>query len=477
MAAPSRSTQVSSSESSPALPAGDTSKTVGVAALISPLYLPQSVERNYRFELIATTFFSLALAMVEGGAMGVVVKNAFADVVSERPLNYAVGIIASAPEFANLTSFLWAAWMHGKPKVRLVNALQIAVLILLAVMAVMPRSATGLWLVITCMVLARVCLSGVITLRSTVWRANYQRFYRARVTGRLASIQSLIIAGAGLSLGALMDFSTNSFRVALPIAVAAGLVGVYAYSRIRVRHERTLLRLERAEPEHQQPSINPLSLIATLRADPNYAWFMLWMFILGTGNLMLTAPLVITLREQFKLGYLSGIVAIQTIPYLIMLPVIPLWARLLDRVHIVRFRSIHSWAFVLAQACVFLAATFHVLPLMYAASVFLGIGFAGGTLAWNLGHLDFATPQRASQYMGVHVTLNGVRGLLAPILAVTVYEALDTARGGSWVFGISVVLCVTGALGFAHLARRLKRQGLHHPRETHPPVVKDDATT
>ncbi len=433
---------------------------------VRSLHLPQTVRRNYRFELTATMFFSLALAMVEGGAMGVIVKNAFTGVVPERNLNYAVGIITAAPEFANMTSFLWAAWTHGKPKVRVVNALQLGVLIMLVAMAFMPRSASGLWALIACMILARVCLSGVVTLRSTVWRANYMRSYRASVTGRLASIQSVIVATTGLALGALMDFSNQSFRVALPIAAAAGLAGVLAYSRLRVRHERTMLRLERIDSLSRPPSLNPMALFGTLRRDHNYAWFMLWMFILGSGNLMLTAPLVITLREQFGLEYLRGIVVIQSIPYLVMLPVIPLWARYLDRVHIVRFRSVHSWAFVLAQVCVCLAALLHALPLIYVGAVFLGIGYAGGTLAWNLGHLDFAPAARASEYMGVHVTLNGVRGLIAPIVAVAAYEALGVHNAGSWVFGISVVLCIIGALGFSHLRRRIGRDGPR--RETDP---------
>ncbi|MGE3107374.1 MAG: MFS transporter [Phycisphaerales bacterium] len=436
---------------------------VGVPALTQPLFMPQSARKNYRCELTATSLFSFALAMVEGGAMGVIVKNAFAGVLSgasgERMLNYAVGIITAAPEFANMTSFLWAAWTHGKRKVRIVNSLQLGVLVMLGMMAAAPRSALGLWMLVACLIAARVCLSGVVTLRSTVWRANYDRSIRARVTGRLASIQALIVSGAGLSLGALMEYSGDSFRIALPIAAAAGLLGALAYSRVRVRHERTLLRLERAEPAHQQPSMNPLSVVATLRADRRFAWFMLWMFILGLGNLMLTAPLVITLREQFHVSYLGGIVVIQTLPYLVMLPIIPLWARYLDRVHIVRFRSIHSWAFVIAQGCIFLAALLHVLPLAYIGAAFLGVGFAGGTLAWNLGHLDFAPPQRASQYMGVHVTLNGVRGLVAPLVAVSAYEALDSnqpGQGGAWVFGISVVLCTIGAIGFADLRRRLR---------------------
>jgi hypothetical protein len=146
---------------------------------------------------------------------------------------------------------------------------------------------------------------------------------------------------------------------------------------------------------------------------------------------------------------------------------IPLWARLLARTHVVRFRSIHSWVFVAGQALVVagvLTRTFWVLPLAMGVQ---GLGFAGGTLAWNLGHLDFAPQRKATEYMSVHVTLNGLRGIAAPFLAMTIYQGLEHARPGAgvWVFVLSVLLCVLGALGFGSLARAMGEAARRAPRE------------
>jgi len=396
--------------------------------------------------------------------MGVVVKNAFAGIGAggegERRLNYVVGIITAAPDCANLTSFLWAAWSHGKRKVRFVNTLQFMVLVLVGLVAAVPRTADGLLMIAGCMVGARICISGIVTLRATAWRANYPTRDRARVTGKLAILQSTIMAATGLTIGSLMDWSVESFRVLYPCAAVLGLVGVVSYSNIRVRRERLILRAEQDGEHHHRPSINPVSIIGTLRADRDYAWYMLSMFIFGAGNLMFPPILVITLREQFHLGYLGGILIIQSVPYVVMPMFIPVWARLLDRVHVVKFRTIHSWVFVAAQGMILIAAASNMLPLMYVASVLLGVSYAGGTLAWNLGHLDFAPPHQASQYMGVHVTLNGVRGLLAPLTAITLYEYLGTQgisgqSASAGVFAVSVVLCIIGAIGFILLNRSM----------------------
>jgi hypothetical protein len=327
---------------------------------------------------------------------------------------------------------------------------------MVAVIALVPRNLPGLIALAICVVAARAFVSGIITLRAAVWRANYPRTHRARVTGNLGRLQAIVLALAGLGIGAAMNPWPQAFRVIFPAAAAASLIGIAAYRRIRVRRLKRLIRSERAGHGGRRPSINPVSIYRTLAADHNYAWFMLWMFIFGAGNLMLTAPLIITLRERFGLQYLGGIVITQSIPYLVLPFATPMWARLLDRVHVVRFRAVHSWAYVASQSLILVAAMTHRLWLVYLGTVFQGIALSGGSIAWNLGHLDFAPAHQASNYMGVHVTLNGVRGLLAPVVAVTLYEFLERNNlkglGGEWVFAVSVLLCIIGGLGFVGMS-------------------------
>jgi MFS family permease len=160
-----------------------------------------------------------------------------------------------------------------------------------------------------------------------------------------------------------------------------------------------------------------------------------------------------------------------------MMPfMIPLWARLLDRVHVVQFRAIHSWAFVLAAFLTALAVQFHSEWLLYVSAALTGMGFGGGVLAWNLGHLDFAPRGMESQYMGVHATLNGVRGILGPFLAVGLYEWLTAIAPGRNLGAISFWLCAVitllGGLGFVRLARTLPPGGWrrNQPVETSPPA-------
>src|SRR5690606_36383758 len=96
--------------------------------------------------------------------------------------------------------------------------------------------------------------------------------------------------------------------------------------------------------------------------------------------------------------------------------------------------------------------------LFWLAAVLHGIGLAGGTLGWNLGHHDFASPEKASLYMGVHVTLTGVRGLIAPLAGVWMYQFLEHRWPGTgrFVLGISLVATTAGALGFVRMSREMR---------------------
>jgi hypothetical protein len=97
------------------------------------------------------------------------------------------------------------------------------------------------------------------------------------------------------------------------------------------------------------------------------------------------------------------------------------------------------------------------LVLLWAGAVLLGAANAGANLGWNLGHNDFASIGRAQHYMGVHVTLTGLRGGIAPPLGVLAYMGLEHWHPGSgrYALVLPVALTTTGALGFSRMGRAL----------------------
>lgn len=423
-----------------------------------PSAMPPLTRGLYRRELFAWVFLPLMIGAADGSVVGVITKNAFEGRVDASVLNFAVAIITGANAFANISSFLWASLSHGRHKIRFVVGLILLATCFVLMMGFAPLDETGLIMFVVGVVGARVCWAGVATLRSTVWRANYPRHVRARITGKFATIQALIIAGIGAGFGWLMDWDITVYRIVFPFAGVCGIVGALMYRRLRVRSHVRLLRNERTGD--QLPRGTPLSVVRILLGDRPFLVFMTCQFIFGLGNMMINAPLAIMLKDTFGVQNLVGILIMFTIPVTIMPIAIPIWARLMDRSHIVRFRAIHSWMFVTAALCFFIAAESagqpFALALLFGAAVVRGLAFGGGVLAWNLGHHDFATVDQASQYMGVHMTLTGIRGLIAPILAWALYEIFNEMGDPALVFLVCFILSLTGALGFVAMSVRGK---------------------
>ena len=432
----------------------------GAVASFHPKALPPMLRASYSRELVAWWFLPMMLGAIEGGVISVIVKKAFAEVesINQAQLNFAVAAVGAAPALANITSFMWASLTHGRSKIKFITWLQIATAVAVAAISFVPQTILGLIGLCIAVYAARICWTGVILIRTAVWRNNYPRADRARIAGQLASVQAIVLCVVAFILGLAMDWNEQSFHFLFPIAAAGGLIGTGIYAKVRLRGQKRLARAERSGGSADRPTMNPLSVWRVLKADPHYRRFMRTMFVFGLGNIMLIAPLAIVLQEKFHLGYWPSILITSAIPDIVMPVAIPLWARLLRRTHVVQFRAIHSWAYVTASLGMLIACVTGQVWLLFLTAVFVGIADGGGVLAWNLGHHDFAKDHNASQYMGVHVTLTGIRGLIAPFLGVGIYQVLENWQPGSgvWTFLPCLALNFTGALGFLSMRRELK---------------------
>lgn len=415
---------------------------------------------NFARELVSWTLLPIMLGGIESGTVAVVVKKTFSGVdgISPQMLNFAVAIFASAKVGGLLTSFLWARAGHGRPKVRFISQLQLSVAVLVASIAVVPRSPVGLLLLMVLTILSWAIWSGITTLRASVWRANFSSAYRAKATARFSTANALATAGTGALIGATLDWNPAAFRWLFPMLAMVGLVGIGVYRTIRFRGQNRMLRQERLGSVRERPSFNPLKSIPVLADDHDFRNYTICMFMLGIGNLMVHAPLAIILNDVFCVSYLQGIAVTSVIPLVALTLTIPFWGRLLDGLHVTQFRAYHGWIFVMTSLLTWWGTTTGQLWVLFVSATMLGIGYGGGALAWNLGHQHFAPAHRDSQYMGVHVTLTGIRGSIGPIFSVALYQYLDRFDAGGHVFAVCAVFNIAGTIGFCWLAYRMRRR-------------------
>ncbi|MCA9312612.1 MAG: hypothetical protein KDA21_15465, partial [Phycisphaerales bacterium] len=390
--------------------------------------LPRLSRRSYAQELGAAVFMPAAIACVEGGVVGVIARLGF------KAPDLVIAALVAAPALANISSVVWTRLMYGRDRVRFVNMLQLLTLVSVLVLALAPYTPLGIGMLVLGVFAARSCLSGIITARADVWMTNYPRHVRAHVTGRLTTVTTLMLSLVALLTGAVMDagwMHGHGYRLVYGGAILLALVGVRIYSRIRWRRGRAIVARERAEAGAGLPhSASPMAMVRLLRDDRDFRRYMTAQFVLGMPNLALTAPFITAMDDIFRLQYKQSIMLAQIIPVLIPILLMPLWARLLDRRHVIEFRVYHSWFFVAANCLCGVAFLTESMVLLYLSRVILGAAFAGGILAWNLGHHDFVKGGLATVYMGVHVTLTGIRGLFAPFLGTLLYARWQLSMTG-----------------------------------------------
>jgi MFS family permease len=445
---------------------------------------PWMTRQSFAHERVASTAFPVAIAMVEGGVMGVLAQKAFA--VGPNQL----AAIMAAPMFANLTSFFWARLARGRRKIRAIATLQVLAALCVGAVACLPTGPTGAWLLTALVIVARCMVAGIVTLRSTVWRMNYPRPVRGQVTGRLVQLQTLVVTVAPLLGYPLLDWHAQMFRVLYPAAMVVAMIGAGAFSKVRLRGERSLLRFERQPSARPQPHgetgaiyeydpkaepAGQTTFIDVLKQDWRFRRYMIWMFAAGMANMSGEVALVwyvaqLTNGRPFE--YLTSITLTTAIPMVVALVTLPYWAKKLDQMHVSRFRVRQSGFWIGCQLGHFLGAWTGSLALLLLPRILQGVARGGGMLAWNLGHNDFADRRLVALYMGIHVTMTGLRGAMVPFVAMMLLRgwsplalpwsdaALPGFAGlGAGVFLFSLTCAFVAMLGFVSLHRAVQRHG------------------
>ena len=407
------------------------------------------VEALYKREAAAWGLVGLALGLVEGATAAILLKKGYAGVVSPRQVNLAVAFVSGAPALSNVVSFLWANLAHGRARVQLMVGLLAAFSLLVGLLGLAPHSPAGLIFLVVGVIAARVLWAGILTVRASIWTANYPRQWLAQITGRMVVVAALGIAAAAVLAGLLLEWAPQQTHW---LYLGAGLLGglaAWLYRLTRVRREYQLLAAEvQAVGETAVFSLGVLRQI--LRDDPQYRRFMFWMGLYGAGNLMVGAQLVIVFTDHLHLSSSVQIALLSVVPLLCVPLFTPMWARLFDGGHVIDYRARQCWALVLGIALMTAGAFSHYLVCLWLGALMFGVATAGAHLGWNLGHSDFASLGKMQQYMGVNDTLTGLRGLVAPQIGVLVYEWLDSlwAGAGRWSLLLPLAMTVAGAIGF-----------------------------
>lgn len=419
------------------------------------------------------------------GAVAGLVEGNFAAFVAAQIFHggpLLITIAATTPVAAHLTNLVWGMLCVGRPKVRMMTLSAAGVVLLTGTVGAVPPTGWGGWVFVAQMAAAQFFMTGIVSTRSALWKANYPQWVRARLAARVQVVRTLTqLATLGIGAAAL-NVAPWAYRWLYPLVAVAGVVSLFMLRGMRVRGERGMLaRIHRGEgtglvePLRFWAVLSPRRVVAgalrVLRADVPFRNYCVAQMFAGSANLIVRSVVVVVIADRLLAGvhasFWVGAVLLDVLPRLVTLGSMGRFAAYFDRVGVLRFRVFHGvlWLSALLIGTLGTWAVSRHADLE-AGMFLLGIGaFAGyavvmgacqggGNIAWNLGHLHFAHPQDAEVYMGIHVSLTGLRGLILPSVGMLLWHGARGWTGiGWWVWGVASVFAAIAVVLYAWLAR------------------------
>lgn len=315
--------------------------------------------------------------------------------------------------------------------------------------AVFPLGCIALahnyWQLLACHVVATAGLGGQSPLNGKLLK----HFYSDVVRGRAYALLNAVMLASGVAavfvVGAWMERDPNAFRIYFPCVALVQLAGIVVLL--------VLARLTRMEHEvvaATKPSwatlVRPvLHMGATLRADRTFLRYERAFMTYGAAFMLCDALLPVLATAKLGLRYEDYAYSTQVVLKLVMLAAMLPMGWLHDRVGPVRISGL---AFGVLTLYPFLLLAAGGAGGVAGANLAYGLGMAGVQMGWMLGPLLLAgTAEKVPQYVAIHATLVGVRGIVFQGLGMLLYKLT-----GSFVWPL-----LLAAIAFAWAAVQMRQ--------------------
>lgn len=415
-----------------------------------------------------TARFHIPAAGLEGLVAGVFTLN---DIVLRKTFGasaFLVTLMVAAPPVSQLLAIVWGNLMEGRSKRPFIlgfGGIGRLALLLVAV----ATTPLGFSLPV---VFSITMATAIVPALNALYQTNYTNMDRGQVFGWVMSVTAVCNIAGSMGAGAWMDLDPRAYRWIYPLAGVVGLGASILYYRIRARRLALTLRVSRrARAAGHEPRADRLAAAAdwlgdvqralrhplrgaltTFRADPDFLRFEAAYMVYGLAWMLVQPVIPIFLVDEIRIEYGQAALARGLVFWGVISLASPLFGRMLDRWNAVRVSIVGFALLIFFPLAMALSRS---LPAIYASFAIYGLAMAAVNISWTMGPMLFAGNRDAAVYMGVHVTMVGIRGLVGNPLGLLL---LETA-GSRAAFLTASALFAGATILMLRLQRRMAGAG------------------
>lgn len=384
----------------------------------------------------------ILVSVMSGMTLPFVVVIARIDLHASR---FEISVLTMAPVAGYALSLVWANMTLGRRKMPYV----VYPLIVARSLFFLVIFATCSKVFVAIYVLFCLFSSAAIPAYTDLMKEIYPDSDRGKIMG-FARVLTLVVSVI-ITLIAGVVLKYVSYRYVFPVAAVFGVASCLVFNTIHA-HEATGAAGVRLLPFVRDS-------VAMLFRDKGYSWFCAGIFLFGFANFF-AAP-------AFAL-YEIDVLHVATVRQSIFTLVASIcgmvgyfyWGDHLDRRRPEKVVAVQSLAWGLIPITYLLATRWWMLM---PAKVLAGFVGAGCDLAYFMGVIYFAPPERLSQYQAVFLTLMAVRGIVGPLVAGWLMENNVLSMPAVFVLSaglmlVSVVVQIVGYRRYAPLSVDDKRE-------------------
>jgi Na+/melibiose symporter-like transporter len=270
----------------------------------------------------------------------------------------------------------------------------------------------------------------VLPLINLILKANYRKENFGKLYSYTTMSNKIIMLLTTFFFGMILDVDYAAFRYVYPIIGVLGVVSVHLLSSMRMMPDSDASKGHNMYITFKHSLQNAWLILKRNRA---YRDFEIGFMFYGIAFMSSAVIITIYFDKALHLNYTSA-AFYKNFYNIIAILLLPLFGRLIGKLDPRKF-AILTYFFMAAN--IFFVALTEYFPYMAEFAgikffLFLATGYtfygffaASMPLLWEIGASYFCTAEEASDYQAIHLTLTGVRGLFAPLVGITLYQATN----------------------------------------------------